>query len=177
MADVRARSVYYYIVNLEHPTRKRSLEEATIVRKEVFPDGKGTFKYVWGDVTKNVSVARAAIEYSNTVKVSADEAIKKARLSILTQTLVLPEVAHNYIIQEKLTEKLEAFGFEVVGNKGTITSSHPVRLSRYYKSRPDIVIYHSKKLLAAIINSGESDAEADPSTLVGAITENIYIKS
>lgn len=56
MADVRARSVYYYIVNLEHPTRKRSLEETTIVRKEVFPDGKGTFKYVWGDITKNVSV-------------------------------------------------------------------------------------------------------------------------
>ena len=81
----------------------------------------------------------------------------------------LPELACNTFLRSALSTKLQGLGFECVVSGNTALSHAP--LSKYFESRPDLVIYHRHKLLAAtaVIDSETIDEE---DTLMGAVTEN-----
>ena len=87
----------------------------------------------------------------------------------IPRQIPLPELARNAVLRSALTTKLQDLGFECEVSGNTPLSHAP--LSKYFNSRPDLVIYHRHKLLAAtaVIDSDTSDEE---DTLMGAVTEN-----
>ena len=107
------------------------------------------------------------------------ECLEEGAKVIKKQRLIRSEMACNDILQDVLSAKLEEFGFECVGNSAL---SH-VPMSKYFNSRPDLVIYHREKLLAAtaVIDNETNDEEDtlmgaatndEDDTLMGVVTEN-----
>ena len=86
----------------------------------------------------------------------------------------IPEVMYNELFFSQVKEAATDMGFTVTTNKSNF-SGFISRASRYSSSKPDLVIYHGKELLAYVVHAPgkEPDSEEEPDvTLSAGMIEN-----
>ena len=89
----------------------------------------------------------------------------------------LPEVATNHVMWSRLYLTAVGMGYDVIENKSSIAKvddcHYNPQASKYYLSRPDIVLYKPKKLCAYInIVNVDDEIQSRQTILRGAVSEN-----
>ena len=85
----------------------------------------------------------------------------------------MDESAYNRILFQQIGAKANEMGFEVSMNTDLVPGLTNSLASKYYKSRPDIVMYMKDLVYVVMSTSNETSEEStDETTLEGAVTEN-----
>ena len=84
------------------------------------------------------------------------------------------ELTNNNEVRAKVTEVLTPHGFTVIGNVANLLGDYNHRTSRFYSSRPDLVIFHKDGIEAAVINNRliVNDDDDDCISICAAATES-----
>ena len=81
-------------------------------------------------------------------------------------------MTNNKLVCEEVSRRAEEMGYIVMTNKSSIAGSYNSQASRYYKSRPDLVMY-KKNCGYIVMETGEEPTATTTTTcLSDGITEN-----
>lgn len=145
---------------------------------------KQMFQYTFQEMAGLLSIPD---QEPGQVLVQIERKIKEATSAVpaLPKPYDFPESAMNVVVKQVVTEFCEQRQYRVYSEQSTITTIGNRQASRYYTSKPDLVVYSPKKLCGVVIvkkeeTEEENHASAEEGTeegepelyLKGGITEN-----
>ena len=120
-------------------------------------------------------VGEVLLQLQKELKDTAQGEIPNLSLAPYPQPYNYPETALNVVFTNTITEFCEQNGYKVYGDQSRIIECNNPQASKYFASRPDLVLYNPRKLhgVICVLTVEESEQEPEPEeALIGAISES-----
>ena len=128
-------------------------------------------------------IGQVLLQLQKELKDTAQGAIPNLSLPPYPQPYNYPATALNVVFKNTITEFCEQNGYKVYSDRSRIIEFNNPQASRYFASRPDLVLCNPCKLHGVICvlieEEGEVEGEQEPGpeqALIGAISENKHAR-
>ena len=127
-------------IDLRLITITRAKEAAKEAAKDAI---KYVLSIIESDVAGHLDVSQLITGYEHSCKLEPD---------LQSSSIELPEIARNQLLFSQISEMAHEKGYCVATNKSVIDPATPC-VSKHHKSRPDLILYHTKHYHAYVIKS------------------------